>query len=50
MPSPLPGMDPSLEHPWSWPNFHHRLITAISISLVPRLQPRYRVVVEGAIY
>jgi len=31
MPSPLPGMDPYLEHPRSWPNFHHRLITAIAL-------------------
>lgn len=50
MPSPLPGMDPYLEHPRSWPNFHHRLITAIAISLGPRLRPKYRVVVEEAIY
>lgn len=50
MPSPLPGMDPYLEHPQSWPNFHHRLITAIAISLGPQLRPTYRVVVEEAIY
>lgn len=50
MPSPLPGMNPYLEHPRSWPNFHHRLITAIAISLEPLLRPRYRVVVEEAIY
>lgn len=50
MPSPLPGMDPYLEHPRSWPNFHHRLITAIAISLGSKLRPKYRVVVEEAIY
>ncbi|MCA1992537.1 MAG: DUF4058 family protein [Coleofasciculus sp. S288] len=50
MPSPMPGMDPYLEHPSSWPNFHHRLITAIAISLGPQLRPKYRVVVEEAIY
>ncbi|WP_008313550.1 DUF4058 family protein [Leptolyngbya sp. PCC 6406] len=50
MPSPLPGMDPYLEHPRSWPNFHHRLITAIAISLGSQLRPKYRVVVEEAIY
>jgi hypothetical protein len=43
-------MDPYLEHPSSWPNFHHRLITAIAISLGPQLRPKYRVVVEEAIY
>lgn len=50
MPSPLPGMDPYLEHPQSWPNFHHRLITAIAIDLAPQLRPKYRVVVEEALY
>lgn len=50
MPSPFPGMDPYLEHPSSWPNVHHRLITAIAISLAPHLRPKYRVVVEEAIY
>ncbi|MDB9527269.1 DUF4058 family protein [Oscillatoria sp. CS-180] len=50
MPSPLPGMDPYLEHPRSWPNFHHRLISAIAIDLGPQLRPKYRVVVEEAIY
>ena len=50
MPSPLPGMDPYLEHPQSWPNFHHRLITAMAIDLAPQLRPKYRVVVEEAIY
>ena len=50
MPSPLPGMDPYLEHPQSWPNFHHRLITAIAIDLAPQLRPKYRVIVEEAIY
>lgn len=50
MPSPLPGMDPYLEHPQSWPNFHHRLIAAIAIDLTPQLRPKYQVVVEEAIY
>ena len=50
MPSPFPGMDPYLEHPQSWPNFHHRLITAIAIDLAPKLRPKYRVVVEEAPY
>ena len=43
-------MDLYLEHPQSWPNFHHRLITAIAIDLAPQLRPKYRVVVEEAIY
>lgn len=43
-------MDLYLEHPQSWPNFHHRLITAIAIDLAPQLRPKYRVVVEEAMY
>lgn len=50
MPSPFPGMNPYLEHPNSWSNVHHRLITAIAIFLAPHLRPKYRVVVEEAIY
>jgi len=50
MPSPLPDMDPYLEHPRSWPNLYHRLITAIAIHLGPQLRPKYRVVVKEAIY
>lgn len=50
MPSPLPGMDPYLEHPRSWANLHHRLISAIAISLGPQFRPKYRIVVEEAIY
>jgi hypothetical protein len=42
-------MDPYLENP-SGHNFHHRLISAIAISLGPQLRPKYRVVVEEAIY
>lgn len=40
MPSPFPGMDPYLEG-YLWPDVHHRLATAISDQLTPRLRPRY---------
>ncbi|MEO1404606.1 MAG: DUF4058 family protein [Cyanobacteria bacterium J06635_1] len=50
MPSPFPGMDPYLEHPQTWPNVHHRLISAIAIALGPQLRPNYRIVVEEAVY
>ncbi len=50
MPSPLPGMNPYLEHPRAWPNLHHRLLSAIAISLGEQLRPKYRAVVEEAIY
>ena len=29
MPSPFPGMDPYLEAPDIWPDFHHALATEI---------------------
>lgn len=40
MPSPFPGMDPYLEG-YLWPDVHHRLATALSRQLTPRLRPRY---------
>jgi hypothetical protein len=43
-------MDPYLENPCSWRNLQHRLITAIAIHLGPQLRPKYRVVVEEAMY
>jgi len=43
-------MDPYLEHPSSWPNVHSRLNIAIAIFLAPYLRPKYRVVVEKAVY
>ena len=50
MPSPLPGMDPYLEHPDLWPEVHSRLLVAIADHLGPQLRPKYRVVVEEAFY
>ena len=46
MPSPFPGMDPYLEHPEQWPSVHLGLIVAIRDALVPRVRPKYRVVIE----
>jgi hypothetical protein len=45
MPSPFPGMDPYLEGR-VWPDFHHRLITAIGDSLAPQVAPAYYVAIE----
>jgi hypothetical protein len=50
MPSPLPGMDPYLEHPSAWANIHHRLITAIADDLAPQLLPKYQILVEERVY
>ena len=50
MDSPFPGMNPYLENPTTWPNLHSRLIVAIANLLGPEIRPKYRVVVEEAVY
>ncbi|MEM6452227.1 MAG: DUF4058 family protein [Cyanobacteria bacterium P01_D01_bin.105] len=50
MGSPFPGMNPYLENPTTWPNLHSRLIVAIANVLGPQVRPKYRVVVEEAVY
>lgn len=50
MPSPFPGMNPYLELPALWHEFHNRLIVALSDALTPYLQPRYYVAVETRTY
>lgn len=50
MGSPFPGMNPYLENPTTWPNLHSRLIVAIANLLGPQVRPKYRVVVEEAVY
>lgn len=41
MPGPFPGMDPYLEHPAGWPNFHHLYITFASVALNHALPGHY---------
>ena len=50
MRSPFPGMDPYLEHPALWPDFHNRLIASIADALSPLLRPRYFVALEERTY
>lgn len=50
MASPFSGMDPYLENSHSWFDVHHRLITALAISLTPQLLPKYQVLIEKRIY
>lgn len=50
MPSPFPGMDPYLEDPGLWPDFHHRLITISSDFLADQLRPNYYVRIEERVY
>ncbi len=41
MPPPFPGMDPYLEHPDLWPDFHNNLASEIQFAL-NRLLPSPR--------
>jgi hypothetical protein len=50
MRSPFPGMNPYLENPELWAEFHHWMITMIAESLVPKLRPKYRVGIEKRVY
>ncbi len=50
MGSPFPGMNPYLENPTTWPNLHSRLIVALANLIGSQVRPKYRVVVEEAVY
>ncbi len=50
MPSPFPGMDPYLEAPAGWQEFHSRFINTMSDFLVPKVRPRYAVHIERYVY
>lgn len=41
MPSPFPGMDPYLEHPDIFPDFHDSFVTYLRESLLPQLPEPY---------
>ena len=47
---PFPGMDPYLERPEIWPDFHHSLITYVSEWLQPNLRPHYVAVTQRRSY
>lgn len=50
MPSPLPGMNPFIEQPKLWSEFHSRMIVAIADELDVLLSGDYRVAVKKRIY
>ena len=50
MPSPFPGMDPYIEDPGRWPDFHGRFIAAIVGTLQPLLRPKYVATGEERVY
>lgn len=50
MPSPFPGMDPFLEDPPTWPNFHAAMIGEIQAALNRTLRPKYAARIEERVY
>ena len=50
MPSPFPGMNPYLESPGMWPDFHERLITALASALTGRIAPGFYAKIEEQLY
>ena len=50
MPSPFPGMNPYLEQPNSWMDFHQSLAIYIRAALVPLVGPEYIVRIEERLY
>ncbi|MCO5171491.1 MAG: DUF4058 family protein [Planctomycetes bacterium] len=50
MPSPLPGMDPWLEHPARWPNVHQRLVTYAGDHLGAQVGEGFYVAIGERVY
>ncbi len=50
MPSPFPGMNPYLEQPSGWHDFHQAFIAKIRNALTPQIVPDYIAKIEDHIY
>lgn len=50
MPSPFPGMNPYLEQPSVWEDFHSRLMTYIGEVLSPLVRPNFFVKLEEKVF
>jgi hypothetical protein len=50
MPNPFPGMNPYLEQPEYWSDFHNQAIASLARVLVKQLLPKYRVVTDKWVY
>lgn len=50
MPSPFPGMDPYIEHPSIWPEFHNRMISELTVALNGRLPDRFVALTERHVW
>jgi hypothetical protein len=46
MPSPFPGMDPYIERPAIWADFHDSFITFVRGALQPQLRPNYFAIIQ----
>lgn len=50
MPSPFPGMDPYIENPSRFPDFHHEMISGIRAHLNRAIRPKYVALIEERVY
>ena len=50
MPSPFPGMNPYLEQPAVWPDFHDGFIYRMRSLLTPLVRPKYYVRMQEQVY
>lgn len=50
MPSPFPGMNPYLEQPESWHDFHCSFFPVSTATLVPQVRPKYIVKLNRRLY
>ena len=50
MPSPFPGMNPYLEHPDMWQDFHQSFIPLVRQVLSEQVRPKYLVKIEEQIF
>lgn len=50
MPSPFPGMNPWLEQPEVWHDFHQRFLTAVSDAISSQVAPNYYVALEEHVF
>lgn len=50
MPSPFPGMNPYIEQPAVWEDFHTRFMTAAAEVIAAQVEPRYFVKIEERLF
>ncbi len=50
MPSPFPGMNPYLEQPAVWQDFHQSLVTHIREALTGQVRPQFSVKIEESVF